>query len=64
MGEALPLRSARVCRSGEGFQNGVIKKVRERSVTHVMEESRNAERFDNEPFAWRRFAVVGEPRRE
>ena len=64
MGEALPLRSARVGRCQEGFKNGVIKEVRERSVPNVVQQTGDTQRLHNEPFAWRRFTVVREPRRE
>ena len=64
MGKALPLWSARITRSREGFKNGVIKEVRERSVPNVVQQTGDTQRLHNEPFAWRRFAVVGESRRE
>ena len=64
MGEALPLRSARICWGGEGFENGVIKEVRKRSVTNVVQESCDAQRLNNEPFTGRSFTVVREPCRK
>jgi hypothetical protein len=64
MGEALPLRSARISRSREGFKHRVVEEVREWSVPNVVQQTGDTQRLHNEPFAWRRFAVVGESRRE
>ena len=64
MGEALPLRSARISWSREGFKNGVIKEVREGSVTNVVQQSCDAQRLNNEPFTWWSFAVARQASRK
>ena len=64
MGEALPLRSARISRSREGFKNGVIKEVREGPVANVVQQSCDAQRLNDEPFTWWSFTVVREPCRK
>ena len=64
MGEALPLRSARISRSREGFKNGVIKEVREGPVANVVQKSSDAQRLNDESFAWWSFAVARQASRE
>ena len=64
MGEALPLRSARISWSREGFKNGVIKEVREGPVANVVQKTSDAQRLNYESFAWWSFTVVREPCRK
>ena len=52
MREALPWRAARVIRRWELLQHLMVKEVSEWAMAHVVQESSNAQRLDNEPLAW------------
>ena len=55
--QALAGCATRIIRSGEPFEHLVVEEVRERTVSDVVEETGDAERFDDEPLARHRIAA-------